>query len=376
VARRDRVLHYVVQPPRRESDLTPLSKQKWASLRAQTRLFCLTRARRRSDPSCRPTGTGGSSGACCWRPRRWPSRRSWPFHVSGRRSDGMIIRNLLEFARLWPLAAALLAGSLLAMVLVYPRQTRHLPPVLRVILPFLRLLVVAAMAMSALRPAVSRTRSVEERGAIVVILDRSMSMGVADRALPADPAARVGVLSELISIGQSVGSLPRGVRPAAVDAIGADVARLDGLAEEIGRAQRELDFARLLGRSMAEAQNRLDRAIADFIPCRAGGRGGPAAGAAGGRCAGDAVQSVRRPGGVDSPLGPEHAAGRISSSWGCRRTPTSVCTKTIRLRRTSAMISRRCRGCGWRGRFWSGLGDCCRGWTGGRPCTHSPLEMK
>ncbi|MFI5378094.1 MAG: hypothetical protein ACHRHE_02195 [Tepidisphaerales bacterium] len=166
---------------------------------------------------------------------------------------------------LWPVTAVAAALSLLAFLAAYPREVRQLPPLGRIAPPLLRGAAVVALLFSMLRPEVLRSRSVEEQGALVIVLDRSMSMGVADHALPPEAVGKSQVLGQLVAIAASLGRLGPEALPASVSDLESSLRRMESVAEEIDRAQRELDYAKLSGRGAADAQNRLDRSISELI---------------------------------------------------------------------------------------------------------------
>jgi len=161
---------------------------------------------------------------------------------------------------LWPAALALGALAVAALGLLYGPALRAVAPAWRVALMVLRGLAMAALAASVLRPVMVRITSTQEQGIVAVLLDTSMSMGVRDRAFEGAEGGEQA--AELVSLADALGRLPPGARSTA----GADqVRQIALLAEDVLRARRGLDFARLSGRHTAEAQSRLDRAIDEFV---------------------------------------------------------------------------------------------------------------
>jgi hypothetical protein len=147
-----------------------------------------------------------------------------------------------------PVAAAVAAVAVAAVLWLYPPQVHSLKRPWRWTMPALRVLALAALAVCLLRPAALRTRTVEEHGAVVVLLDRSASMGVVDAGRT--PAERVALAAGL-------GALPAGVRDERARTARARADELARLADEARRARRELDYAALAGRNVATATERL-----------------------------------------------------------------------------------------------------------------------
>lgn len=161
---------------------------------------------------------------------------------------------------LWPAALALGALGAAGLALLYGPSLRSVSLPWRLTLPALRGLAMAALVASVLRPVIVRVTGPQEQGVVAVLLDRSMSMGVRDRATGGTEGGEQ--TAELVSLADALGRLPPGARSTA----GADrVRQLSLLAEDIQRARRGLDFARVSGRHTAEAQARLERAVDEFV---------------------------------------------------------------------------------------------------------------
>ena len=117
----------------------------------------------------------------------------------------------------WPVAA-LTAGVLLVAVLaLYPSQLGITPWPWRAILPALRVAAVLALAASLLKPVVMRLASAEERGAVIILVDRSRSMAVVDNAR---------TTAQLVALADALGKLPPKVRSDSATALAAGLERL------------------------------------------------------------------------------------------------------------------------------------------------------
>ena len=171
----------------------------------------------------------------------------------------------LRASGLWPISLVALAAIGVATVLLYAPQVRAIRRPWHWLLPSLRGAALLAVAVSIVRPVLSRTKTVEEQGAIVLLVDRSLSMGVTDRVLGEKASERRRVLGQLLAIGDGLGRLPEGIRSRAVAGVTEDLEKLDSLAEDIVRARREVDYARLSGRGTREAQGRLEKGITGFL---------------------------------------------------------------------------------------------------------------
>jgi hypothetical protein len=157
------------------------------------------------------------------------------------------------------LGVALLVGVLtvLAVALLYPSQVRSLPPAWRVALPALRIAALLALAASVARPVAEREMREEEQGAVVVLVDRSASMGVRDTFR--EPPM-------LVALADGLGQLPGGVRTRGevFKTIEPDIARLPTLFEEVKQAQVELEVAQLQGRDETDPRKRVESLAAEL----------------------------------------------------------------------------------------------------------------
>lgn len=165
---------------------------------------------------------------------------------------------------LWPAAAAAAAILLAAVAWLYPGQVTSLGGGWRWTLPVLRVAALGALTLSILRPVLIRTKTIEEQGVVLVLVDRSASMGVRDYA-SADGGLPAPMVGQLVSIGESLGRIAPEARARLAARLYDEVLRIAGLAEDIQRAQREVEYARLSGRDPADATGRLDKAIAALV---------------------------------------------------------------------------------------------------------------
>jgi len=166
-------------------------------------------------------------------------------------------------AELWLVSILSLAAVGLGVAWLYPSQVRPLRWPWNWMLPTLRVSGLAALGVSLLKPVLTRTRTIEEQGAVVIALDRSMSMGVGDRRLGSEPD-RTQIIGQLVAMADGLGKLPSDVRAGAAGIAG-QITRLQGLASEVVRAWNEVDFARLSGREPQDAQLRLEQSIGEFL---------------------------------------------------------------------------------------------------------------
>src|SRR5215207_5548094 len=98
-----------------------------------------------------------------------------------------------------PVAVALAAVAAAAVLWLYPPQTRGVPGFFRWAMPGLRALATGALTIAVMQPVALRPRTIEREGAVVLLVDRSRSMGVVDR--DRSPA-------ELVALAAGLGALP------------------------------------------------------------------------------------------------------------------------------------------------------------------------
>jgi hypothetical protein len=148
------------------------------------------------------------------------------------------------------LPLSLAAGALLALATLwlYAPQLAELGRAWRVLLPGLRLVAVAALALSVLRPSVLRPRTPAEEGAILILQDASRSMSVIDVNRPAQNLDLAEALGLLRPQQRTWDEQFAPLRLAVDELRAAQQAALD--------ARTDLDYARLAGRGVREAQER------------------------------------------------------------------------------------------------------------------------
>src|SRR5688572_17927052 len=149
---------------------------------------------------------------------------------------------------LLPLAAALGVLVVVAVLWLYRSQVRELSWPARWGLPLLRVVALLLLVVSLLRPAVIRQRTHEERGALLVLIDRSRSMSVTDNTRTPP---------QLVALADALGRLPDGARSTPGADLAAELERVDGLAEQLLAAQADLQYARVSGRGVEDAQERV-----------------------------------------------------------------------------------------------------------------------
>jgi hypothetical protein len=118
----------------------------------------------------------------------------------------------------------------------------------RWMLAALRASVIVTLAVIALRPAVVRTKSSGEYGAVVVLLDRSRSMGVVDNSRSP---------SQLVELADALRRLPPGARQRLKFDVQTVRDELEAIAHDLRLARSELDYAILTDQPTQNAQSRL-----------------------------------------------------------------------------------------------------------------------
>lgn len=154
----------------------------------------------------------------------------------------------------WLLPAVLGLGAVLtaAVLWYYPGQVRLVRRPWRYVIPLLRLLAFTALAVSIARPVALRARPADDKGALLILIDRSASMGIAD--LGRKP-------SDLVSLADALGLLPSGLRAEASASIAAEFEQLQATVGQAIRAQGDLDYARVSGRGIEAAETRVRRSV-------------------------------------------------------------------------------------------------------------------
>lgn len=147
-----------------------------------------------------------------------------------------------------PISIAAAAVALAAVLWLYPRQVRALDNPWRWLLPGLRATALVVLALSLLKPVISRSRLPDEAGAIAIVIDRSRSMGVID--FRHDDA-------DLVRLADGLRLLPEGARPPIArrlpDAMHTMRAQIDATSRALGERQ----YADLAGHDIAAAEQRL-----------------------------------------------------------------------------------------------------------------------
>lgn len=163
----------------------------------------------------------------------------------------------------WPIAMAVVAACIVAMIWSNVRQTGRIGFFRRRALDLFRAMAVVGIGLSILKPALVQSLRGEGSGKILAIMDESWSMGMRDWRLLGQNNR--GVLGQLLAIARGRGLADEKSMPLEIVEADRGVVRLKAIAEEMKKARREVDYSKLMGRSMAEAQNRLDEHIAAFM---------------------------------------------------------------------------------------------------------------
>ncbi len=153
--------------------------------------------------------------------------------------------------RNWPVAILAAVVVMAAVWWLYPPQVKALSVRWRWVLPALRAAALGALAMSLLKPVAARPKTAAEQGAIVVLVDRSKSMGVTDTARTE---------AEKVSLADGLGMIEPGVRSDRVDAMLGRLDQLRDLSEDVTQSHRELEIARLAGQGVEAAESRVTHA--------------------------------------------------------------------------------------------------------------------
>lgn len=285
---------FVVGRPAAESDLTPLSparlaeiagalkavhvdlstrrlaevldaelehRELWGSfLAAVFGLIALEMIVARWTGSPRPLGRPTIRG---WRVRLMtmrPGRRGRELRAAGVGASahnaqpvGMVaLLGAMQWEDLSALPVAVAAGAgLAALVLwLYGPQVRQTGVRWSRVLPVLRLLAVAALAVSILKPATVRPRQGHDGSAIAVLIDRSQSMAIRDSERSP---------GQLVALADGLGMLPPEVRPPAIAQLMRRLTGLNAQVDAIVRSHAEAEYARLSGGSDGPARQRAER---------------------------------------------------------------------------------------------------------------------
>lgn len=182
----------------------------------------------------------------------------------------------LRSQEFWPLVLIGLGAVAAAVLALYRPQVGRLRRPWAFILPVLRVAAVGALAISILKPVVLRARSAEERGVVLFVLDRSLSMSAKDRVPHELAPDRRRLLGQLVGLADALGRLPEGIRSVGLSGAAQSLRDLLLRAEDVVRAGREVDYVRLSGRDPAEAQQKLEQASSRFLADAAAARDGSA----------------------------------------------------------------------------------------------------
>jgi hypothetical protein len=155
-----------------------------------------------------------------------------------------------------PAVVLLLAALIICVCLFYRRPRSHLEGAWLWLLGALRTAALASLALALLQPVILRPPSAKEAGALVVLIDRSRSMGVRDaQRTPA----------QWVALADGLGRLPAGLRTGAADALIGDVAAAKRLLDDLVQAQADFDFLVLSARDAQAAAARRAQAQARFL---------------------------------------------------------------------------------------------------------------
>lgn len=176
----------------------------------------------------------------------------------------MLAMLYLQRGHLWPVAAAAIIVVAVASWWLYAPGSARLARAWRISLLALRALALVVLGMSLLRPVIISSVSEAEPGRVLVLLDASRSMAARDRALESAAGDRRRVIGQLVALADALGRIDGSGR-ANISATPEGLRQLQLRAEDLVRAGREVDYARLSGRNPKEAQNRLEDAIKAFL---------------------------------------------------------------------------------------------------------------
>jgi hypothetical protein len=146
-------------------------------------------------------------------------------------------------------AVALLTGCMAALLWLYPPQLSAAAGRWRWILPVLRTCALVALALSVVQPIAARPRTIEEKGAVLLLLDQSKSMGVSDSGRTS---------AQAVALADGMGLLPAGARVDATAGLRPQIDQMRLLLEGAQRRRSEADYARLSGRGIEATRRRLE----------------------------------------------------------------------------------------------------------------------
>jgi hypothetical protein len=168
----------------------------------------------------------------------------------------MILADTLVFDShgLWPVALAAGIVSFAAIAWLYPAQLRG-AGLWGWTVPLFRGMAVSLVAVSLLKPVVLRPKTVEQRGALVFLVDCSRSMGVIDSGRSH---------AEQVALAAALGRLHPQQRSRVAASLVAEIDQAEAIAREVGSAISDLDYARVTGREVAEKENHLHEQTSRF----------------------------------------------------------------------------------------------------------------
>ena len=146
--------------------------------------------------------------------------------------------------------------TVVAVLWLYPPQVKGLAWHWRWGLPMLRAGGMLALAVALLKPSVLRPKTSDEQGAVIVLVDRSRSMAVADNARTP---------GQLVALADGMGRIPAGVRSAAAAEVAARAAQARPRLAAVERAIGDLEYARVAGRGVEAARDRVDAASRSLL---------------------------------------------------------------------------------------------------------------
>ncbi len=164
----------------------------------------------------------------------------------------MVAQILWQAPRMLPFAVIIAVATAIAVLVFYVPQARRLRQPWRWGLPLLRLTVGLALAASVAQPALIRSKSANDPGAIVVLVDGSRSMSIVDQ--------RSG--PERVAIADALGLLPAAARSLVAPGLDRDLDVLSMRADELAAAAAEANYAKLSGQGVIAAQTRYDQLAA------------------------------------------------------------------------------------------------------------------
>ena len=156
----------------------------------------------------------------------------------------LVAQILWNSLHLLPLVVALAVALAAAVRVALPAQVRRVRRPWRWVLPGLRAAALLALAASLLQPVVQRLRRAEERGAVLVLVDRSQEHVGDRRDSHARAARRAGGRAGPAAAGAG-GRRPRGWR--------AELERLRARLDDVVSAGNDVETAEAFGRGIEAA---------------------------------------------------------------------------------------------------------------------------